>query len=68
MKTPNYSDLCNIVQPIILVLTPSLSHGCFLWQTIESVTCQTFRSFEHIVIDGGSTDEAIGILKQCPHV
>ncbi|OQW30829.1 MAG: hypothetical protein A4E19_08755 [Nitrospira sp. SG-bin1] len=61
-------DLRTVTQPVISIVTPSLNHGRFLRQTIESVAAQTFRNFEHIVVDGGSTDETVSILKQYPHV
>jgi glycosyltransferase involved in cell wall biosynthesis len=61
-------DLRDVTQPMISVVTPSLNHGRFLRQTIESVAAQTFRSFEHIVVDGGSTDGTIQILKEFPHL
>ena len=61
-------DLQDVIAPTISVVTPSLNHGRFLRQTIESVSAQTFRSFEHIVVDGGSTDGTVEILKEFPHV
>lgn len=61
-------DLHDVAQPMISVVTPSLNHGRFLRQTIESVAAQTFRSFEHIVVDGGSTDDTVEILKEFPHL
>ena len=61
-------DLCDIAQPTISVVTPSLNHGRFLRQTIESVAAQTFRNFEHIVVDGGSTDGTVETLKEFPHL
>ncbi len=42
--------------PVISVVTSSLNHGHFLRQTIETAVAQTFRNFEPIVVDGGSTD------------
>ncbi|MFO1321989.1 MAG: glycosyltransferase [Burkholderiales bacterium] len=54
--------------PRISVITPSLNHAAFLRDTIETVAAQSFRRFEHIVIDGGSTDGTVEILKQYPHV
>lgn len=61
-------DLRDVAQPMISVVTPSLNHTRFLRQTIESVAAQTFRSFEHIVVDGGSTDGTVEILKEFPHL
>ncbi|HLA36635.1 MAG TPA: glycosyltransferase [Rhodocyclaceae bacterium] len=50
------------------VVTPSLNHARFLRDTIESVRAQTFRSVEHIVIDGGSTDGSVDILSSYPEL
>lgn len=61
-------DGCDVAPPRISVVTPSLNHGRFLRQTIESVAAQTFRSVEHIVVDGGSTDGTVEILKEFPHL
>lgn len=63
-----FLDLRDVSEPVISVVTPSLNHGRFLRQTIESVAAQTFRNFEHIVVDGGSTDGTVEILKEFPHL
>lgn len=63
-----FFDLRDVSEPMISVVTPSLNHGRFLRQTIESVAAQTFRNFEHIVVDGGSTDGTVEILKEFPHL
>lgn len=63
-----YSDLVAVERPRISVVTPSLNHARFLRDTIESVAAQSFRNFEHIVVDGGSTDETVSILKEYPHL
>ena len=63
-----FQDLCAVEAPRLSVITPSLNHAKFLRDTIETVANQSFRDFEHIVIDGGSTDGTVDILKSYPHV
>lgn len=63
-----HDDLCEVAQPRISVITPSLNLGRFLRATIESIASQSYRNFEHIVIDGGSSDETLEILREYPHI
>ncbi len=55
-------------QPKISVLIPSMNHARFLPETIESVLGQTCKEVECIVVDGGSSDGTIEILKSYPQV
>lgn len=59
---------CHKHLPRISVLTPSYNQGRYLEQNIQSVMRQSYPEFEHIVIDGGSTDGTVEILQKYPHL
>jgi glycosyltransferase involved in cell wall biosynthesis len=52
--------------PLISVITPSLNQAHYLQQAIQSVQQQTYPHIEHIVIDGGSSDGTLQLLRQQP--
>ena len=49
--------------PLVSILTPSLDQAAWLPANLRSVACQTYPNIEHIVMDGGSTDETVAILE-----
>jgi glycosyltransferase involved in cell wall biosynthesis len=53
-------------QPLVSVVTPSLNQGRFLEATLRSVAEQDYPRIEHIVVDGGSTDETLEVLARHP--
>lgn len=52
----------------VTILTPSLNQGKYLEENILSVLNQSYDNIEHIVIDGGSRDNTVQILKKYSHL
>ncbi len=49
--------------PLFSIITPVLNNKNGLLKTIESIKKQSLPNYEHIVIDGGSTDGTLEIIK-----
>ncbi|HXJ82562.1 MAG TPA: glycosyltransferase family 2 protein [Candidatus Methylomirabilis sp.] len=52
----------------ISIVTPTFNGINTLRETIESVRRQDYTEWEHIVVDGGSTDGTIELLRRYPHL
>ena len=47
----------------ISIVTPSLNQGCYLSDALESVRLQNREGMEHLILDGGSTDNTVALLQ-----
>jgi len=52
-----------VSKPLVSVIIPTYNRDKFIGEAIQSVLDQTFRDFEILVIDDGSTDETAGVIK-----
>lgn len=57
-----------MMTPKISIITPCFNRAEFIAEAVESVLSQNSNDFEHIVIDGGSTDGTLELLSSYPHL
>lgn len=54
--------------PLVSIITPSLNNGAYIGEAIESVRHQNYPKIEHIIVDGGSTDNTLDLLSKYKHI
>jgi len=50
--------------PLVSIVTPSLNQGRFIEDAVKSVLGQDYPRVEYLVMDGGSTDETLSVLRR----
>jgi len=52
------------IRPLVSIVVPSYNQGKFISETIDSCLAQDYRPLQVVVMDGGSTDGTVAILKR----
>jgi glycosyltransferase involved in cell wall biosynthesis len=52
------------MKPLITIITPTYNSGDLIEKCINNVAGQSFKSIEHLIMDGASTDRTVEVLKK----
>lgn len=64
MRATEMSDLEAAAMPVLTVFTPTYNRAHTLARVYDSLNAQTFRNFEWVVVDDGSTDNTSELIAQ----
>jgi glycosyltransferase involved in cell wall biosynthesis len=59
----SYEELTTTKKPLISIVTPSFNQVNFISEALQSVQIQNYSEYEHLVIDGMSTDGTVELLR-----
>ncbi len=54
----------SVIGPLVSVLVPCFNYGRYVGETIRSVLAQDYNNFELIVVDDGSCDDSVQVIRQ----
>lgn len=54
--------------PLVSIITPTFNSSKYIRETLESVRNQDYKNIQHIVIDGGSSDKTLDIVREYEHI
>lgn len=57
-----------MLSPKVSIVTPSFNQARFLPQTLANIRAQDYPAIENVVVDGGSTDGSVDILRAAPNI
>ena len=56
------------IDPLVTIVTPTLNQVSTIRETLASVAAQSYPRIEHVVVDGGSTDGTVDLLRATPGI